>query len=201
MSAQHSSESNEHYTPLPLISLVRELFYGNIDLDPFSCPDANKGLKANRIFTQEDNALKQDWIATTVFCNPPGGRSEKNRSMQAECWRKMYSEYMQSNFIEGIFLGFSLEILSKCGDEMLSYPICIPQPNRASYVTGGGRIKFDAPGYLTTGEFLRIPSTSPPHGNVIVYLPPILVMNNRYRQETRFMQLFESAGKTVHPRD
>jgi len=53
---------------------VVEAVLSVIDLDPAS-PGATKPLVvANRYFTIEDDGLAQDWIARTVFLNPPYGR-------------------------------------------------------------------------------------------------------------------------------
>ena len=61
--------SNEHYTPSHIIDAVRKVM-GNIDLDPASCEDANKVVRAKRIYTQEDDGLRKAWKGN-VFCNPP----------------------------------------------------------------------------------------------------------------------------------
>ena len=64
-------ESDENYTPSDLISLVHR-FYGYPELDPFSCESANKVVKANQIFTIQDNGFNQDWSGyRTIWLNPP----------------------------------------------------------------------------------------------------------------------------------
>ncbi|HUV08428.1 MAG TPA: DNA N-6-adenine-methyltransferase, partial [Spirochaetia bacterium] len=42
----------------------------SIDLDPASCPDAQKTVKSAHYFTEQDNGLEQDWYGN-VFLNPP----------------------------------------------------------------------------------------------------------------------------------
>ena len=62
----------EWYTPRWVYERCRHIM-GSIDLDPASSPQAvAMGNQAKRIFTQKDNALKQDWgKAGNVFINPP----------------------------------------------------------------------------------------------------------------------------------
>ncbi len=69
--ARHSSESNEHFTPPAIVDAARALL-GGIDLDPASCEAANRTVKAERIFTKQDNGFAREWNGR-VFLNPPGG--------------------------------------------------------------------------------------------------------------------------------
>jgi ParB family chromosome partitioning protein len=66
------SNSNEHYTPEVYIEAAREVL-GNIDLDPASCAEANKVVKADWFFSGEDDGLLQDW-RPRVWLNPPYGK-------------------------------------------------------------------------------------------------------------------------------
>jgi hypothetical protein len=67
--------SAEHYTPEKFVEAGRYTL-GRIDLDPGSCPVANQTVKAERIYTKEDDGLEQIW-GGCVFCNPPGDKSGK----------------------------------------------------------------------------------------------------------------------------
>lgn len=64
----------EWYTPNAVLTLVRQVIGGEISLDPASCPEANKMVRAQRIFTQADDGLAQDWTAPSVYLNPPYAR-------------------------------------------------------------------------------------------------------------------------------
>lgn len=94
--AQHSSASNEHYTPREYVEAARHTLLG-ITLDPASCVSANETVRAVRFFAQMDDApddysvskycgdrvvcdgLSVPWTtpgfaASRVFLNPPGGK-------------------------------------------------------------------------------------------------------------------------------
>jgi DNA N-6-adenine-methyltransferase (Dam) len=66
-----SSKSNEHYTPNQIIDAVLECFGGQIALDPCSNDRTNPNVPAERLFTLKDDGLNQDWVATSLYCNPP----------------------------------------------------------------------------------------------------------------------------------
>jgi hypothetical protein len=62
----------ERYTPAPLVEAVRKVL-SRIDLDPASCEEAQRTVKASRFFTKEKDGLKQPWHGR-VFLNPPFDR-------------------------------------------------------------------------------------------------------------------------------
>lgn len=67
--AQNSGD-NEWYTPKPYIEAARAVM-GTIEIDPASSLEANKVVKAERIYTAEDNGLKHDWTGKTLWMNCP----------------------------------------------------------------------------------------------------------------------------------
>lgn len=62
---------NDYYTPLWIVEAARKGM-GGIDLDAASHWSANKILQIPKIFTQQDDAHKQDWVGR-VWLNPPYG--------------------------------------------------------------------------------------------------------------------------------
>jgi hypothetical protein len=97
-----SSKTQEWYTPEIYIQVVREVL-GSIELDPASCWAANEWIKADRYFTEEDDGLAQEWVAKTVFLNPPYGKAGA-RSSQDIWARKLEQEYLSGNVKEAILL-------------------------------------------------------------------------------------------------
>lgn len=66
--AQGTGE-NEWYTPNEYLDAARDVL-GDFDLDPATSESAQKLVKAKRIFTREDDGLKQEWHGR-VWLNPP----------------------------------------------------------------------------------------------------------------------------------
>lgn len=183
---QHSSVSNEHYTPTHVVEAAR-LTMGSIDLDPASCVEANKIVKAAHYLTKELNGLRYSWRSTfhkpRVFLNPPGGktRGESNAKLW---WQKLANEYSSGNVEQAIFVGFTLEILRSTQLESIGLPIPLDFP-----------LCFVAHRLAFLDEDL-IPQKSPTHANVIVYLPPSVDTASAI---ARFKQMFSGIGKVIVP--
>lgn len=162
MNAQHSSKSNEHYTPEDIVKAARAVM-GGIDLDPASSHEANLLVGASEYFTKDDDGLSKDWHGR-VWLNPPGGLIGR-QSSAAVWWEKLFDEWNAGSVTQAMFLGFSIEILQTSQDAAMwigRVPFCIPR-KRLRFV------QFDA----ARGEF--VPGNSPTHANIIAYLPPALL--------------------------
>lgn len=67
-----SPDSNEWYTPRHIVEIARRVM-GGIDLDPFSCPQANEIVQADKYYTKEQDGLSLPWHGR-IWCNPPYSR-------------------------------------------------------------------------------------------------------------------------------
>lgn len=63
---------NEWYTPAEYADMAREVM-GSIDLDPASCDEANKVVRASAYYTKEDDGLTKVWKGN-LWVNPPYSR-------------------------------------------------------------------------------------------------------------------------------
>jgi len=196
---QHLSNSFEHATPKFIVDPAREVL-GKIDLDPASCMEANKTVRATIYYSPPHCGLTYPWFGR-IFLNPPGGAfvvTKKMRtSMPAEeadelaeqfaaeaerwktksravaWWRKLTEEYVDGRTQEAIFIGFSLDILQASqGEEWLDIlKFPLCVPEK--------RIQFDSNGKA---------GKAPTHGNVIVYLP------HRAGDSQKFAEAFADIG-------
>ena len=174
---QHSSKSNEWYTPTFIIELVHEVI-GYPDLDPASSHHANQVVKAHDYLTKEDNALNCLWsrYPVSVFLNPPGGKI-KNKSQSLLFWEKLIQLRDSGNLREAIFLAFSIEQLAisqKCSKSLCDFTLVIPEK----------RIKFVNPSKE---------KHSPTHSNVIVYVP------GTSDNTEKFVTVFKTLGRALKP--
>jgi hypothetical protein len=184
---QHSSESNEHYTPPEVVEAARTVL-GKIECDPFSCELANEVVGAELYYTAEDDGFAQDWYGR-VFCNPPGGVLEKKaqlangatRSSSAVAWAKLLEEYDAGNVHSAIFVGFNLEVMRMtqlASRSCLDFPFCVPRE----------RLHF-------WGESVPFDTGAPQYPNVLVYVPP----KGNHVLRAFFRDTFSQFGKVVLP--
>lgn len=172
MIVQHSSKSNEHYTPVEYIEAARVVM-GGIDLDPATTAIVNRELvKSFDYFTEEEDGLARNWWGR-VWLNPPGGTvrtGKKVRSRSAIWWAKLVEEYEAGRVESAIFMGFTLEIIrtsqseSPNGLSIIEFPCCFPK-DRIDFLT-------EEPDFETDGGSKFLPQEQPGHANVIAFLPP-----------------------------
>lgn len=124
MIIQHSKKNPNWATPSYIIEPSINTL-GGIDLDPASDERANSLVKAPRIFTIQDDGLKQNWYGK-VFLNPPGGKTltKPRKSNVKAFWNKLQKEFIEGRTTKAIWVGYNLSQL-KYLPEVLKYPVCI----------------------------------------------------------------------------
>jgi ParB family chromosome partitioning protein len=170
---QHSSETFEWYTPEYIVEMARAVL-GSIDFDPATSVEANEVIKAGKILTEGDDALSCEWPQQqSIFMNPPGKKSNGNKSMAGLFWAKL----MEQDVKHAIVICFNLNQLALTQSyhkkSMLEFPICIPRK----------RLSFNRP-QRSTGKV-----GSPSHNNAIIYVP------NTVDNTDKFVEIFSSLGK------
>ena len=90
----NANRSNEWFTPYRYVEAARKVL-GRIDLDPASCDEANKVIKAERYFTKEDDGLSKGWTGH-IFLNPPYGTTN-GKSNIGLFTRKLVQEFSNGN--------------------------------------------------------------------------------------------------------
>lgn len=96
--ACYSSQTDEWYTPPDIIEAAR-LAMGSIDLDPASCPAANRVVRATHYYSERVDGLSEQhpWTGN-VWLNPPYGG-------QAQFFvARLIREYRATNVPQGIAL-------------------------------------------------------------------------------------------------
>jgi hypothetical protein len=162
--ANYSSESIEWYTPARYLEAAREVL-GAIDLDPASNDQANSFVRAETIFTAQDNGLEQSWHGR-FFMNPPYGKTQDNGSLAGAFCNKAIQEYEAGNVEAGIILVNSLHSQSWQAP-LYQFPVCLVD-HRVQFISGDGE-----------------PNKNPTFQNIFIYLG---------RDEQRFARVFGKFG-------
>jgi DNA N-6-adenine-methyltransferase (Dam) len=148
--ANYSSASNEWYTPARYLEGVQQVL-DKIDLDPASSTEANAVVRASKIFTKDDDGLKQAWFGR-VFVNPPYGRTEDGKgSLDGAFCRKAIAEYECGNIEACIILVNSVHSQSWQAP-LYDYAFCLVD-HRIHFISADGQ-----------------ENASPTYQNVFVYL-------------------------------
>jgi ParB family chromosome partitioning protein len=170
--AIHSSKSVEWYTPSRYIEAARWVM-GGIELDPASCANANKIVRAQKYFNQQINGLVQPWHGR-VWLNMPYGKTG-NTSNQEIWLRKIWHEWSHMHIEQAIVLVNAVPD-RQWFQGLWNYPICFTDH----------RIRF----LDRYGDEQK----SPTHGNAFVYF-----CNRADFQLRRFREGFTQFGHVVIP--
>jgi ParB family chromosome partitioning protein len=169
--ALHSSESVEYYTPAVYIEAARDVL-GNIDLDPASCEEANRVVKARHYYTTEVDGLLMEWFGR-VWLNPPYGNHPSLGTSNQGAWSERMFVAYRSKKVEAAIM-----LVNAVTDRVWFRPAW-----EHSICFTDHRIKFLTP--------VDSPDVhQPTHGNAFIYLGP---------RHDRFARRFIRFGPVVPP--
>jgi len=147
--ALQSSSSNEWYTPAAYVEAAKLLMCG-IDLDPASCEEANRTVRATHYYSQADDGLGKRWWGR-VWLNPPYGVTS-GLSNQATWSQYLIQQVEAGNVTEAVLLVNAVPG-NRWFARLWDYTICFVDR----------RIVF-------TGDVGQ--PSEPTHSNALVYLGP-----------------------------
>lgn len=172
--AIHGAGGGERYTKSKILEPVR-LAMGGIDLDPCSCPVADRLVQAGAFYTKADDGLKRDWInrdrtPARVWVNPPSTKhgfiDGEGRRHHEPCvwWLKTLAEIGARRVRCAAFLIFNAETFR----HMATYNAPHPADGRILWL-------YDRPSFLDAdgGEILDAKTgkqQSPAHLGAIALL-------------------------------
>lgn len=125
----------EYYTPEYITSAARDCM-GGIDLDPASCIIANQTIKAETIYTIEDDGLKQEWFGR-VWMNHPF-----SKLVNARWINKLVAEFESGRVSQACCICFA-STSEAWFRPLLEYPQCFFY-KRTNYLTPDGAVKTGA---------------------------------------------------------
>ncbi|NCJ05183.1 hypothetical protein GS597_01340 [Synechococcales cyanobacterium C] len=115
--AEHSSESEEWYTPSHVLERVLACL-GSVDLDPAAETLENPNVPANAHYTAELDGLSDRVWAGKIYLNPPYGRSI-GRWVERLLW-----EYVSENVTEAILL-VPARTDTEWWKQLQHFPVCL----------------------------------------------------------------------------
>lgn len=109
MNARHSKATPRWGTPTDYVEMARTALGGRIELDPMSEPLFNETVRAERIWTEQDDCFKQLWRCETMLINPAGG-------LVVDAWQRLVGDWIDGEVSRAVWIGFSVEQLNLLAD-------------------------------------------------------------------------------------
>lgn len=166
-SGRHLAKTSEYGSVLWMADGARHIM-GAIDLDPASSPIWNRTIRATRILTRRDNALRAAWAAehdrgrvfssVRVFLNPPG---DPTGSLVPRFWRRLIDEWTSGVVECAVWIGFSIEQFRTLQGAAAVHPLELPMMIPAKRVP-----------YNVIERDRIVPSKHPSHATYLTFLPP-----------------------------
>ena len=139
-----SSNTNEWFTPARIVDAARAVL-GAIDVDPASCAQANRTVKATVFYDKDHDGLKEVWKGR-VFLNPPYG------GLAGPFVERLQNQYTCGNTPAAIVLVNAAATDANWFQPLFDFPLCFAR-----------RIQFESPDG---------PNSGAPHGSVLAYMGP-----------------------------
>lgn len=166
--ATTSSATAEWYSPADIVEPAR-LVFGGFDLDPASCAEANKLVKASKFFTKNDDGKRQRYDVngrpSLVWWNPPSQRSDKLKGIPEESvgdwWVHLGREWLAGRVRAAACVFFNISSVQVC--LRASRFASTPAPQWCTRVEPEGRIVHWCPGG-------KLGKSQPPHASAILLL-------------------------------
>jgi hypothetical protein len=188
-----TSKSCEHYTDSEIVEAAR-VTLGRIDIDPFSCAEANQVVRAVEIIARPNDGFMRPWNELgapkgprRAFVNPPSVEPGDVR----RAWLKAMSERRAGHIEAVIFVVFRIDALQSMmlGSRKEGYPgpqsawRCEPI-KRLQYWQPGARELFDGSRECTNGAM---------HGSCI------LLHTDNQELQWNFQKHFQKWGPIYAP--
>jgi phage N-6-adenine-methyltransferase len=139
---------NEWYTPKKYVEVVRELFGGEIDLDPASSKAAQKVIQAKKWFSKEQDGLRHKWNGK-VWLNPPYAQPLIQQFID-----KLLAEIISGRTVEAVLLTHNYTDTTWFqGAGLIAKKICFPR-GRIGFLSPDGDVAAPTQGqaFLYFGE-------------------------------------------------
>ncbi|KXZ43903.1 hypothetical protein GPECTOR_78g91 [Gonium pectorale] len=160
-----SPDSEYYATPAHILTAVRKLYGGTIDLDPCSDEKANEAVNALKFYTAEDDGLDpaNAWSGK-IFANPPSGLLDA-QPMQALFLERAAKEVAAAPTSTECVLLLKAAVGQRWFGRVLDTPHCWLAERTAKKGAGGG-----GGGGAGGGAGGAAADTKSPRGMVVVYL-------------------------------
>ena len=167
-----SSGSNEWYTPADIVTSARAVM-GSIDVDPASCAEANRSVRAGIFYDEAADGFAREWEGN-VWLNPPYGFGPNNVS-NAQRWSHRLIDQYEDGIVDQACLLVNASTGYAWFKRLWDYPICFFY----------NRIAFEPPEGSANAH-------RPTHSNIVAYFG---------ENVDRFVSEFSKWGRVVVPAD
>ena len=129
--ARHGKATPPWGTPAEWVEMSRVALGGRIDLDPMSEASFQRVVRAERFYTEKQDAFRQSWACETMLLNAAGC----SYGALVKAWRMLAGSWWTGIVQRAIWIGFAVDQLNVLADEPF-------HPDDFSKLTVRKRISF-----------------------------------------------------------